>query len=53
MQIEEGGTYRTSAAIWTVESITQDGMVFVRRDDGRTARYGLRSFASWVVSQVS
>jgi hypothetical protein len=53
MQIKEGETYRTSAAIWIVEHISPSGMVFVRRDDGRTARFGLRDFTGRVVERVN
>lgn len=52
-QIEVGRTYRTMQAIWTVTDILPSGMVKVTRDDGRTATYGLRDFASWVVEKVS
>lgn len=49
--IKEGEAYRTSVAIWTVEHISPSGMIFVRRDDARTAMFTLKSFASWVVER--
>lgn len=51
-QIKEGETYRTSVAVWTVTHLSPSGMVHVRRDDGRTARFGLSSFAEWVIEKV-
>lgn len=51
-EIKEGETYRTSVAVWTVTQIRPSGMVSVRRDDGRTAQFGLPSFAEWVVERV-
>jgi hypothetical protein len=53
MQIEEGATYRTHAALWTVERISLTGEVFVRRDDGTTAVFGLRDFAGWVIKRIA
>lgn len=52
-QIEQGATYRTTVATWTVETICTSGMVYVRRDDGRRASFGLRSFAGWVVERIA
>lgn len=53
MQIEEGATYRTQVAIWTVETISPSGMVFVRRDDGRTTQFGMTDFTARVIERVS
>lgn len=53
VQIKEGGTYKTQQAIWTVETISPSGMVFVRRDDGRRTQFGMKDFANRVIEQVS
>lgn len=53
IEIVEGATYRTSVAVWTVETICTSGMVYVVRDDGRRACFGKENFASWVVERVS
>lgn len=53
MVIEEGATYRTKAAVWTVEHRSPSGMLFVRRDDGRTTTFGERDFASWIVERIA
>lgn len=48
-----GGTYRTKVATWTVEDISPCGMLSLRREDGRTARFGRSDFASWVIEEIS
>lgn len=53
VQIQEGATYKTQIAIWTVETISPSGMVFVRRDDDRRTQFGLRDFAARAVERVS
>lgn len=49
--IKVGKTYRTEVATWTVECISATEMVFVRRDDGLLARFGLTSFAGRIVER--
>jgi hypothetical protein len=53
VEIKLGATYRTKAAIWTVEFISTDSMVRFRRDDGLTAWFGAKQFAEWVVERIS
>ena len=50
--VVEGGIYETSAAIWTVESVSPAGVLWVRRDDGRRTQFGRREFASWCRRRV-
>lgn len=51
-QVEEGATYLTSVAVWTVEHISSDGTARFRRDDGRTARFRVSTFADWIVERI-
>lgn len=48
-EIKVGKAYRTHAATWRVTSINA-GMVYVTREDGRTATFGLKEFAGWVIA---
>lgn len=53
MEIKVGGVYRTSVATWTAEFVSSDGMIRFRREDGRTAWFGAKDFARWIVEKIN
>jgi len=53
MEIKVGDIYRTSVATWTVDYVSSDSMIRFIREDGRTAWFGARDFASRVVEKLN
>ena len=52
MKFAIGDVYRTSMATWTVEYISTDGMIRFHREDGRTAWFSAKMFATWVIEKL-